>query len=230
MSDATLSDVERLRAKVDAGDAVFEMDDAVFRAFYDRTARPLWAYLARITGRAEVADDLLQETYYRFLRARTNYENDAHRRNSLFRIATNLAHDSRRRGVRARLVAIADEELIAAGDIAAETERRADLAMAMSHLRPRERAMLWLAYAHGSTHRDIASIVGVKAASVRLLLFRARHKLAALIHGGNTRQRRAREEASERSEASHATGASRRSGSRESVWGSPRGKAPRNDI
>src|SRR5262245_19083161 len=34
-------------------------------------------------------------------------------------------------------------------------------------------------------------------------------------------------EASERSEASHANGASRRSGERESVWGSPRGEAPR---
>jgi RNA polymerase sigma-70 factor (ECF subfamily) len=41
--------------------------------------------------------------------------------------------------------------------------------------------MLWLAYAQGSTHRDIAGIVGVKAASVRLLLFRARQKLATLL-------------------------------------------------
>jgi RNA polymerase sigma-70 factor (ECF subfamily) len=183
MSDATVSDVERLRAQVDIDDAVFEMDEAVFRAFYDRTARPLWAYLARITGRADLADDLLQETYYRFLRARTNYENDAHRRNSLFRIATNLAHDTRRHGIRARLVAIDDEELIGASDIAVQTERRADLAMAMSRLRPRERAMLWLAYAQGSTHRDIASVVGVKTASVRLLLFRARQKLAGLLRG-----------------------------------------------
>src|SRR4051812_17169870 len=39
--------------------------------------------------------------------------------------------------------------------------------------------------------------------------------------------RRAREDASERSEATHAIGASRRSGSRESVLGSPRGEASR---
>jgi len=229
MSDATVSDLERLPADVDAGDAVFEMDEAVFRAFYERTARPLWAYLARITGKPDLADDLLQETYYPFLRAGTNYESDAHRRNSLFRIATNLAHDSRRRGIRTRLVAIADEELVGASDVAAETERRADLARALARLRPRERAMLWLAYAQGSTHRDIASIVGVKAASVRLLLFRARHKLAELIRGEDTRQRSARGDASARSVASHANGASRRSGSPESVWGSPRGKAPRSD-
>src|SRR5262245_30869371 len=37
-------------------------------------------------------------------------------------------------------------------------------------------------------------------------------------------------DASERSEASHASGAGRRSGPRESVWGSPRGEAPRSDY
>jgi len=40
------------------------------------------------------------------------------------------------------------------------------------------------------------------------------------------------DDASERSEASHANGASRRSGSRESVWGVREGEAPRtkNEI
>lgn len=183
MRDVTLSEIEQLRAEAGVADAVFEMDEAAFRALYDRTARALWAYLARMTGSADLADDLLQETYYRFLRARATHENDAHRRNSLFKIATNLALDGRRRGIRAQLVAIADDQLAAACDVAAETERRADLARAMSQLKPRERAMLWLAYAQGSTHRDIASVVGVKAQSVRLMLFRARHKLAGLLRG-----------------------------------------------
>ena len=51
----------------------------------------------------------------------------------------------------------------------------------MARLKPRERQMLWLAYAQGLTHLDIAGAVGVKAASVRLLLFRARQKLARLL-------------------------------------------------
>ena len=183
MSDVTLSEIEQLRAEAAAADAVFEMDEDVFRALYDRTARALWAYLARITGSADLADDLLQETYYRFLRSRGTYESEAHRRNSLFRIATNLARDCRRRGLRAQVVAIPEEGLAAAGDVAADAERRSDLRKAMARLRPREREMLWLAYAQGSSHRDIAGTVGVKVASVRLLLFRARRKLADLLRG-----------------------------------------------
>jgi RNA polymerase sigma-70 factor (ECF subfamily) len=184
----TLSDIDRLRAEAAAPDALFEMDEDAFRAFYDRTARPLWVYLSRISGSNDLADDLLQESYYRFLRAGARHEGEAHRRNSLFRIATNLALDGRRRGRRAVLVPLDDEqggsgELPALVDSAAAAERRTDLARAMAQMKPRERQMLWLAYAQGSTHADIAGALGLKAASVRLLLFRARHKLAMLLGG-----------------------------------------------
>jgi RNA polymerase sigma-70 factor, ECF subfamily len=186
MRDVTLSEIEQLRAEAATADAVFEMDEEAFRALYDLTARTLWAYLSRITGSPDLADDLLQETYYRFLRARVLYESDAHRRNSLFRIATNLARDGHRRGLRGRFVGIADDMLRADLDVAADAERRTDLGRAMARLRPREREMLWLAYAQGSNHRDIAGTVGVKAESVRLLLFRARRKLAELLRGERT--------------------------------------------
>jgi RNA polymerase sigma-70 factor, ECF subfamily len=52
---------------------------------------------------------------------------------------------------------------------------------AMSRLRPRERALLWLAYGQGHAHTEIAETLGVKTASVKLLLFRARRKLATLL-------------------------------------------------
>ena len=188
MRDVTIADIERLRAEADGADAVFEMDEDTFRALYDRTSRALWAYLSRLTGNPDAADDLLQETYYRFLRAQGRYESEAHRRNSLFRIATNLARDGWRRGAHARLVPLPDAaqgELRARVDVAGDAQRRTDLARAMLQLTPRERAMLWLAYAHGSSHRDIASTVGVKAGSVKLLLFRARRKLAVVIRNGD---------------------------------------------
>jgi DNA-directed RNA polymerase specialized sigma24 family protein len=74
MRDLTLADIEQLRARTTESDVAFDMDEENFRAFYDRTARVLHAYLARVTGDAQLADDLLQDTYYRFLRARTDYQ------------------------------------------------------------------------------------------------------------------------------------------------------------
>src|SRR5262245_60935924 len=93
----TLSEIRQLELRTGDADVALEMDEDTFRAFYERTARPLWGYLSRITGSRQQADDLLQESYYRFLRAGASYENEVHRRNSLFRIATNLARDAHRR-------------------------------------------------------------------------------------------------------------------------------------
>ena len=184
MRDLTLSDVERLRADTAPDAIALEMDEEAFRGFYDRTARALHAYLARVTGDATLADDLLQEAYYRFLRARSQYEGEGHRRNALFRIATNLVHDSRRRARVAPALALADRDPVDARPAIDETTARStDLHRAMAHLKPRERELLWLAYANGSSHREIAECLGLRTGSVKLLLFRARRRLAGLLRG-----------------------------------------------
>ena len=71
MRELALTDMERAGAFEDA-ERTFQMTEEAFRVFYDQTARPIWLYLARTTGDDRLADDLLQETYYRFLRTRTD--------------------------------------------------------------------------------------------------------------------------------------------------------------
>ena len=178
--DMTVSDVERLEA-AGVAEASFAMTEDAFRAFYDRTSRSVWGYLARLTGDPSMADDLLQDTYYRFLRAGATHENDAHRRNALFTIATNLARDAyRRRSVLPFFVS--DKfEIPSREDAAGRFEKRTDLSRAMSSLRSRDRAMLWLAYVEGFSHREIATVLGMKTASIKLLLFRARRRLAGIL-------------------------------------------------
>jgi RNA polymerase sigma-70 factor, ECF subfamily len=167
------------------------MGEDEFRAFYERTARPLWSYLSRITGDRQQADDLLQETYYRFYRAGRTHENESHRRNSLFQIATNLARDVARRERRHGEVQLEDDEdstmptpVSAAPHPDQQAAVRTDLSRALKQLEPVQREMLWLAYAQGASHEEIGEILGVRAISVRTLLLRARRKLAKLLTGG----------------------------------------------
>jgi RNA polymerase sigma-70 factor (ECF subfamily) len=184
MRDLTLTDVERLQSRADEADVAFEMDEDTFRAFYDRTARPLWAYLSRMTGDRQTADDLLQESYYRLLRARVVFDGESHRRNYLFRIATNLVRDARRRQIAApdRQEGLdIDGELPGDATLAARVESRADVRAAMARLKPRERELLWLAYAQGSSHQEIGEALGLKTGSIKPLLFRARRRLATLL-------------------------------------------------
>lgn len=183
MADVTYFDLRRLNADAldtDTAEVTLAMDEEAFRAFYDRTSRALWGYLSRTSGDRQVADDLLQESYYRLLKSRMVFESEAHRRNYLYRIATNLVRDSRRgtRPVFADGVDVGELETPAGP---ADAEQRTDVRRAMRRLKPRERALLWLAYAQGSSHSEIAGVLGVKTGSIKLLLFRARRKLAALL-------------------------------------------------
>jgi RNA polymerase sigma-70 factor (ECF subfamily) len=177
--DMTVADVDRLATAADTES--FAMTEDAFRAFYERTSRPVWGYLSRLTGDPAMADDLLQESYYRFLRAGGSHESEAHRRNTLFKIATNLARDAHRR--RRVLPFFASDEVDVASreDAEANFQRTTDVTRALDALKPRDRAMLWLAYAEGSSHQEIAGVLGLKTASVKLMLFRARRRMAALI-------------------------------------------------
>jgi RNA polymerase sigma-70 factor (ECF subfamily) len=155
---------------------------AEFESFYRETARPLWGYLRRICGDRALADDLLQESYLRFCRARVPVSRGDWKP-YLYRIGTNLAADWwRHSGRRAAASAEAGREPTA-GDRGGETAaiRRQDLDRAFTALKPRERALLWLAYVEEMDHREIASALGLSRGSVKVVLFRARRKLADIL-------------------------------------------------
>jgi len=180
--DTTFTDLSR--ADADAS-VEFVMDEEAFRGFYARHARGVWAYLVRLSGDRQLADDLLQETFFRFLRAADRYESDAHRRNSLYMIATNVARDARRRSlVRLPFLSGQDPELCGGGNPAARADLSTDLERAMQSLTQKDRALLWLAYAEGASHEEIAVAVGVRRSSLKSMLFRARRRLAALLGEG----------------------------------------------
>ena len=155
------------------------MNEAQFEAFYRKTAGSLWSYIFRMTGDAAAADDLLQKTFLGFLRANPTFESDEHARRYAFRAATNLALDHFREAKRdrVRLDALTPRST----SIVDRGELRHDLSRLFGELKPRERALLWLAHVEEAAHDEIGEALGVKSGSVRVLLFRARKRLADLL-------------------------------------------------
>ncbi|HEY2893785.1 MAG TPA: sigma-70 family RNA polymerase sigma factor [Pirellulales bacterium] len=159
---------------------LLHMDSDAFAGFYQRSAPGLRAYLSRVSGNFALAEDLMQESYLRFLGVPCPEGGEVNYRRYLFRIATNLLHDHWRRP-RASSIDDLPERLLASPDVLSQVDSQATLDPAMARMRPRERQLLWLAHAEGYSHREIADITGLGEASIRLLLFRARRKIARFL-------------------------------------------------
>lgn len=196
--DITLTEVQQLGHALDAAVETFQMDEQTFRMFYERTARLLWSYLYRVGGNnAALADDLMQESYYRFLRIRLPEMDQEYMKNYLFRIGANLLRDHWRQGkmepmplnmepASARPDGASEKQFVesaSTGGAAEEFQARSDMRRVLDKMKPRERELLWLAYVEGSSHKEIAAIVGLKEQSIRTMLFRARNKLAGMLRG-----------------------------------------------
>ena len=154
------------------------LDEATFAAFHARTARALRAYVYRVVGNASDADDIVQEAFLRMLRADVPANTEEHLRRYLYRVASNLVVDRWRR----RRHEMGEERILT--EPASPRPRYEDdaaVATIFAELKPRDRALLWLAYVEGESHEEIASSLGVGRRGVKVMLFRARRRLRDLL-------------------------------------------------
>ena len=155
-----------------------QMSQQAFAVFYDRTAAALLAHIVRIQNRRDGAEDVLQETYLRFLGAPFREAEDRERISFLYRISTNLIFDHWRRS---KFDGGSLEDLPGVAGHLKDPSLPADMSRLFASLNPRERALLWHAYVEGADHRELAILLGVNALSVRVMLFRAKRKMEQLL-------------------------------------------------
>lgn len=162
------------------------LDDREFRALYARTAAPLRAYVARTMGTASHADDIVQEAYLRLLRKPVPTRDERELRAYVFRIASNLVVDHWRSHKRETTEAPPER-----GASDPDAALRMDIGRLFGRLKPRERQLVWLAHVEGADHKEIAATLGLRSASIRVLLSRARARFAGLLRdAGHTREPR----------------------------------------
>ncbi len=193
-SRSTVAAVERgVRPQMVGGDDVATSEELARRAqagsarafelLYDRYERSLWRFLRVLAGSAADADELTQQTFVRAWRHLDRYRPAWSFSTWLFTIGRRQAmswHRTAARGPRAldddhRRTLVA-REVADAADV--EEQRQNLWHLAGRVLTPDQRSALWLRYAEGLTTLDVASVLGKSEASVRVVLHRARRKLA----------------------------------------------------
>jgi RNA polymerase sigma-70 factor (ECF subfamily) len=164
--------------------------EALFRS----QRRKLWGLAYRLTGSAEDAEDVVQETFVR-LAARPAEAPLEEAGPWLARVATNLGIDTLRRRQRRAYagpwlpspVEDPGDELPAAAGGEPDPEARYGLAesasfaflLALEALTPRQRAVLLLRDVLGHSAREAAEVIGASEGSVRVLHLRARRALSS---------------------------------------------------
>jgi len=157
----------------------------IWERFYERYSRSFWFYIYKICGNEQTADDIFQESFYKFLKAKIAIQNEKHMQVYIYRIAYRLILDKLRR---AKVEKKAFEE----GQQAYMRNRQKegpqseihfslDMEKTFKRLKPKERMLLWLAYVEGYNYAEIAGMTETKENSLKVQLFRAREKLARFL-------------------------------------------------
>jgi RNA polymerase sigma-70 factor (ECF subfamily) len=156
--------------------------DEVVRQHADRTYR--LAY--RLSGNAQDAEDLTQETFIRVFRSLSSYQPGTFE-GWMHRITTNLFLDMVRRRNRVRMDPLPEDYDRVPGDEPSPeqaftaTNLDPDLQEALDSLAPEFRAAVVLCDVEGLSYEEIGATLGVKLGTVRSRIHRGRQALRASL-------------------------------------------------
>jgi RNA polymerase sigma-70 factor (ECF subfamily) len=157
---------------------------ASFTLLAERRRPEILAYLVRMLGNRDDAEDACQETFLRAHAAFGRLDAGANARAWLYRIATNTALNlARGRARRTSRLVESDPDTLA-GAVGTGAEERADLravAQAVGTLPSRQRAALMLRCFQGLDYAEIAASVGGSAEAARANVYQAMRKLRAAL-------------------------------------------------
>jgi RNA polymerase sigma-70 factor (ECF subfamily) len=139
---------------------------------FERYHAGLFRYYLRMTGNRAWSEDLVQEVFYRVLKSRGTYWEDAPFATWLYRIARNLYLDQIKR--RKREVAIEDWDVPAREGAGPEQrEEEALLRRALLELPAEKREILVLSRYQEMKYDQIAELIGCELGTVKTRVHRA---------------------------------------------------------
>ena len=148
-------------------------------SYYRHSREKLFGYLLRLSANTDLAADLTQETFLRYVE---HYGNDDIKPPLLYRIARNMAIDSIRSS--RRLTQLVDDTIDDRATPDQELSNRAEfqaMLQAMQELKADEREILALVSGDDHlTYLDIGKIMGISEGNVKVKIHRARVKLRDL--------------------------------------------------
>jgi RNA polymerase sigma-70 factor (ECF subfamily) len=169
-----------------------EGDQSAFLPLYEKTAPGLLRFLLWKThGDRALSEDILQESYVRFLINLDKLESDKELavQAYLLQIVKNCHIDKAARTPQASRPHVSMDALMEMSD-PAETSRQEravelrELAIAMESLNEKDSEIIWLRDGLGLSHREVANQVGITEQASRQAYLRAKRTLLSVLSPG----------------------------------------------
>jgi RNA polymerase sigma-70 factor, ECF subfamily len=151
-------------------------DPRGFDLAYDAYAARVRSFLLRLSGRRDVADDLVQHTFMQLAERGPELRADSDLRAWLFTVARN-AFLTRSRDSRVERDDVALEALVSRDAHAEARLMLGDVERALSRLRVDDRELLLLVGVEGMQPNQVAAMLGLDGVTLRQRLARARSRL-----------------------------------------------------
>jgi RNA polymerase sigma factor (sigma-70 family) len=153
------------------------VDSPTAADLFQRHHLALFRYIYRLTGRRDVAEDVVQDVFLRVVRGLDGYEAVGREAAWLFTIARRLLVD-RHRALERRPPPVNDSSDI---PVPARQEASVALAEALAHVLEADRDAFLLREIAGLSYDEIALVCHATPDSIRSRIYRARARLRGLL-------------------------------------------------
>jgi RNA polymerase sigma-70 factor (ECF subfamily) len=169
------------------GDTQGRSSNAEFRRLYDSTFPILFRVAFRIAGSTEAAEDLCQESFFRLYEKNMVFPNPEEAKYWLIRVVKNAALNYAKRKERERKAyqrAFREDyrrEETGEG-LLVRKETSEEIQAALNKLPENLRMVLILKEYADMNYKEIGRVLGISEGNVKVRVFRARERLAALLN------------------------------------------------
>ncbi|WP_315906643.1 sigma-70 family RNA polymerase sigma factor [Priestia koreensis] len=165
------------------------MKDALLGEKLHEKLQFVFAYLVKMGAKKEDAEDIIQDTAYKFLRYMDSI-GPSQIQSWLFRVAINGYYDLTRKRTRRKDILLAfdfnellDEDTPERAVLHKELQQ--DIHMLLGQLKTQYRELLLLKYSTGLKITEIAQLYGMKEGSIKTILHRARKQFIDVYRRSN---------------------------------------------
>ena len=164
---------------------VLEGDRDAYRLLVRRYADVLHGHAVRMVGSPDVASDMVQQALVQGFKKLGSCRNPDQVGAWLFRILSNRCRDHlrspRRRDIPLQVLPELATHRADPSDDAARAEVRTRLGAALEQLTPEQREAFVMRYLEGLSYEEIAAVMNLSVAALKMRVHRAREALRALL-------------------------------------------------